>query len=184
MKNENSRNIKENFKNFGYDLCCNLAHLRDEIIAKEEAILQLIAIRSTIISHSVMPNIILKKTFKLKPSGFQVAAEKSFSLHGSAVTQQIVNAINQKLSSLRTTSGAGTLQFKPDNMGHYSVQMNHNFQKFFEEDAVCAILDVMEILGWNFRFQYDSESSSVKVTGSSMTSKELFIFTKDANSSF
>ena len=183
MKNENSRNIRK-ISNFGYDLCCNLAHLGDEIIAKEEAILQIIAIRSAIISHSVMPNIILKKTFKVKPSGFQVAAEKSFSLHGSAVTQQIVNAINQKLSSLRTTSGAGTLQFKLNNMGHYSVQMNHNFQKFFEEDAVCAILDVMEILGWNFRFQYDSESSSMRVNGSSMTSRELFIFTKDANSSF
>ena len=126
-----------------------------------------------------MPNIILKKTFKIKPSGFQVATEKSFSLHGSAVSAPIVNAINQKLASLRLAAGANRLQFTPDSYGHYGCQMNHNFQKYYEEDAVCAILDVMEILGWKFRFQYDSESSSNKVSGSSITTRELFIFSKE-----
>lgn len=43
---------------------------------------------------------------------------------------------------------------------------------------VVAILDVMEVLGWSFRFQYDSESHSAKVNGSSFTSRELFIFHK------
>ena len=125
-----------------------------------------------------MPHIILKKTFKVKPSGFQVAAEKSMSLHGSAVNSSVVNAINQKLASLRLVGGARPLVFQPDKYGHYSAQMNHDFQKHHEEDAICAVLDVMEILGWTFRFQYDSESSSAKVSGSSVTSRELFIFSK------
>mmetsp|Transcript_16766 Transcript_16766/g.27876 ORF Transcript_16766/g.27876 Transcript_16766/m.27876 type:complete len:128 (-) Transcript_16766:181-564(-) len=125
-----------------------------------------------------MPHIIVKKTFKIKPSGFQVAAEKSFSIHGSAVNASIVNAINQKLASLRLVGGAKPLVFQHDQHGHYSAQMNHEYQKYHEEDAVCAILDVMEILGWTFRFQYDSESSSAKVSGSSITSRELFIFSK------
>mmetsp|Transcript_16765 Transcript_16765/g.27874 ORF Transcript_16765/g.27874 Transcript_16765/m.27874 type:complete len:128 (-) Transcript_16765:161-544(-) len=125
-----------------------------------------------------MPHIIVKKTFKIKPSGFQVAAEKSFSIHGSAVNASIVNAINQKLASLRLVGGAKPLVFQPDRHGHYSTQMNHEYQKYHEEDAICAILDVMEILGWTFRFQYDSESSSAKVSGSSITSRELFIFSK------
>ena len=125
-----------------------------------------------------MPHIILKKTFKIKPSGFQVAAEKSLSLHGSAVNPSVVNAINQKVAFLRLVSSAKPLMFQPDRYGHYSCQMNHDFQKYHEEDAICAILDVMEILGWTFRFQYDSESSSTKVSGSSVTLRELFIFSK------
>ena len=125
-----------------------------------------------------MPHIILKKTFKVKPSGFQVAAEKSMSLHGSAVNASVVNAINQKLASLRLVGGAKPLVFHPDKNGHYTAKLNHDFQKHHEEDAICAILDVMEIMGWTFRFQYDSESSSAKVSGSSVTSRELFIFSK------
>ncbi len=125
-----------------------------------------------------MPHIILKKTFKIKPSGFQVATEKSFSLHGSAVDSSVITALNQKLASLRLVSSAKRLQFQADRQGHYSCQLNHDFQKYHEEDAICAILDVMEILGWEFRFQYDSESQSVKVSGSSVTTRELFIFSK------
>jgi hypothetical protein len=128
-----------------------------------------------------MPNIILKKTFKIKPGGFQVATEKSFSLHGSAVDPSLVNALNQKLATLKLSSQARPIAFRPDRSGHYGCQMNHDFQKYHEEDAVCAILDVMEILGWTFRFQYDSESSSNKVSGSSVTSRELFIFSKAAH---
>jgi hypothetical protein len=127
-----------------------------------------------------MPNIILKKTFKIMPGGFKVATEKSFSLHGSA-DSSIVNAINQKLATLKlTNSQARPIAFKMDNFGHYSCEMNHDFQKYYEEDAICCIMDVMEILGWTFRFQYDSESSSVKMSGSSITSRELFIFSKTA----
>lgn len=129
-------------------------------------------------SNNEMPNVILKKTFKVKPSGFQVAAEKSFSFHGSAVTPSLINAINQKLATIQYVGKANRLQFKPDNAGHYACAMNHDCQKHNEEDAVVAILDVMEILGWTFRFQYDSEAHSTKVSGSSFTSRELFIFQK------
>ena len=123
-------------------------------------------------------SLILKKTFKVKPSGFQVANEKSFSWHG-AVSEDLIHAVNQKLSALRLHGRSNRIAFGLDATGHYSCSMNHDFQKFHEEDAVVAVLDVMELLGWTFRFQYDSESHSTKVSGASFTSKELFIFHKD-----
>ena len=123
-----------------------------------------------------MPTIILKKTFKIKPAGFQVAHEKSFSFHGTAVDQTLVYNINQKLASIRYTNGASAVQFAPDKAGHFYAAMNHNCQKHHEEDVICAILDTMEILGWTFRFQWDSESSSQRMNGASFTSRELFLF--------
>lgn len=124
-----------------------------------------------------MPTIILKKTFKIKPSGFQVAAEKSFSFHGG-VQPDFIHAINQKLGSLRLHGNSQRLNFALNSTGHYSANMNHDFQKYHEEDAIVGILDVMELLGWTFKFQYDSESQSTKVGGSSFTSRELFLFHK------
>jgi hypothetical protein len=56
--------------------------------------------------------------------------------------------------------------------------MNHDYQKCHLEDAIVSVLDVMESLGWTFQFQYDSESLSQKVNGSSFTRRELFLFHK------
>jgi hypothetical protein len=124
-----------------------------------------------------MPNIILKKTFKIKPSGFQVKAEKSFSFHGQ-VSADMITAVNQRLGALQLAKSSNRLHFNMDPFRHYFAEMNHDFQKYHEEDAVVAILDVMEILGWTFKFQYDSSSQSVQMGGSSSTARELFIFTK------
>ena len=126
-----------------------------------------------------MPHVIIKKTFKIKPSGFQVSAEKNFSLHGAAVTPELVNALNQGLSVVKCVGKAERIQFQVSKFNlHYTAHMNHDFQKYNEEDAVVALLDTMEVLGWNFRFQYDAELSSVKGVGSSVTNRELFLFSK------
>lgn len=125
-------------------------------------------------------NIILKKTFKTKPSGFQVANEKSFSFHGS-VSPEMIRFINSKLTQLRLAGTANPLSFSMDKTGHYSAYMNHDFQKYHEEDAIVAILDVMEGLGWQFRFQYDTELNSVKLRGESFTKREMFIFSNGAH---
>jgi len=124
-----------------------------------------------------MPKIILKKTFKVKPGGFKVANEKSFSFHG-AITPDMIGVVNQKLACLRLTGGANRIAFNVDQYGHYFCPMNHAFQKYHEEDAIVCILDAMEILGWTFRFQYDTELSSSRTSGASMTSRELFLFHK------
>ena len=126
-----------------------------------------------------MPHVILKKTFKVKPAGFQVANEKSFSFHG-AVSPVMIEAINQKLASLRLFGRSNRIVFALDSRGHYACFMNHDFQKYHEEDCIVSVLDVMEFLGWTFRFQYDSESRSAKVSGSSFTSRELFLFHKNS----
>mmetsp|Transcript_12903 Transcript_12903/g.24232 ORF Transcript_12903/g.24232 Transcript_12903/m.24232 type:complete len:127 (+) Transcript_12903:49-429(+) len=124
-----------------------------------------------------MPNILLKKTYKIKPSGFQVANEKRFSFHGH-MTPDLVDAINRRLGIIHLKSGASNLQFKLDEYGHYSAPMNHEYQKHHEEDAVVAILDLMEEQGYNFKFQYDQEIMSVKFAGDSITKREVFIFNR------
>jgi len=118
--------------------------------------------------------VIIKKTFKIKTSGFQ--AEKNFTLHGAAVTPELVNALNQGLGVVECVDTANRIQFKMSkkNLVHYTAAMNHDFQKNNEEDAMVALLDTMEVLGWNFRFQYDAELWS----GSSRTNRELFVFYK------
>jgi hypothetical protein len=97
-----------------------------------------------------MPTIILKKTFKVKDELLTKTTERFFSLHGSAVTDDtsIVQAINQKLGSIRYVKGGNVLSFKLDAKNHYVANLNHECQKHNEEDIVAAILDVMEIMGW------------------------------------
>ena len=124
-----------------------------------------------------MPNILLKKTFKIKPSGFSVKAEKTLTFHGS-MSNDMINLINQRVGLLRLVSAAGKLTFRMDSYGHFAANMNHDFQKFHEEDAVVAILDIMQELGFDFKFQYDQEVHSDKVTGSSYTKREVFVFNK------
>ena len=121
--------------------------------------------------------IILKKTFKYKPSGFSMSTEKTYSFHGP-MTSDMVTYVNEKLQKLRLSNGANMLQFKMNNVGHFHGSMNHNAQKYHEEDFVCVMLEAMEELGYYFRFQYDAETFSTKMTGDSFTSKELFIFHK------
>lgn len=124
-----------------------------------------------------MPTIILKKTFKIKPAGFQVKNEKSFSFHGAAASDpQLIGAVNQALGNIRYSNGANRLSFAVDQSGHYYAAMNHDCQKYHEEDIICTILDTMEILGWNFKFEWDSELSSARVNGGSLTSRELYMF--------
>ena len=118
-----------------------------------------------------MPNILLKKTFKIKSN----AAEKSFTFHGS-IRDELIDFINSRLGIIRLASGANGVQFKMDSYGHFIAQMNHNYQKYHEEDAVVCILDAMEELGYEFKFEYDQVISSM--TGSSVTKREVFVFNK------
>lgn len=124
-----------------------------------------------------MPNILLKKTFKIKPSGFSVKAEKTFSFHGS-MSNDTINLINERVGMLRLAGKANRINFQMDNLGHFSANLNHDFQKYHEEDAVVAILDIMQELGYTFKFQYDQEVFSEKMTGNSFTKREIFIFNK------
>ena len=126
-----------------------------------------------------MPHIILKKTFKNKGSGALGIREKNFSLHGAAVTPELVHALNQGLDVVQCVGSARPIQFQMSIKNrHQTAEMNHDFQKYNEEDAVVALLDTMEILGWNFRFEYDAELMSAKAGGSSVTKRELYIFSK------
>jgi hypothetical protein len=126
-----------------------------------------------------MPHIILKKTFKMRPTGFQVSNEKSYSFHGGSMNKAIISPINAKLAGLHLLATSSRPQFQWDGArGQYRAPINHDCQKYHEEDIVVAILDVMEQMGWAFRFQYDVEAMSSNIAGGSITSRELFIFSK------
>ena len=125
-----------------------------------------------------MPTIILKKTFKIKPSGFSFSTEKAFSFHGG-ISQAIIDEINRVMKCIRVGPGCLTPNFKMDEHGHYYAKMNHESQKHYEEDFVVAIFDIMESMGYAFRFQYDTSIQSDKIVGGdSVTSREMFVFQK------
>jgi hypothetical protein len=129
-----------------------------------------------------MPSIILKKTLKIKASGFQ-RNEKSYSFHGGSVKRDLIALVNDRLSKLTYTGNASTPVFRWDGEhGRYITHLNHDCQKYHEEDIIVAILDAMEEMGWTFKFQYDADVSSSQTTGASITSREMFIFQKtDSN---
>ena len=129
-----------------------------------------------------MPTFLLKKTFRIKDEFLTKTTERFFSLHGSAVTDDasIVQAINQKLRSIPYVKGSNVVAFKLDAKQHYVANLNHECQKHNEEDIVAAILDVMEIMGWSFKFQYDTQIMTAKTLQihDSNTTSEIFIFQK------
>ena len=120
-------------------------------------------------------HIVLKKTWKCKAN--QVANEKSFAFIGSIQSSEI-DLINQRLATIRGIGKAGVLRFGMDGEGHYSAQMNHDAQKYREDDYMVCIFDALEQLGWTFKFQYDSEFTSIKAFSGSVTRKECFLFHK------
>jgi hypothetical protein len=119
-----------------------------------------------------MPTIILKKTCRYTEGMLVNTIERSFSFHGSAVDVSFIATINQKLHNIRYAQGSNMVAFGLDAKHHYSAGLNHKCQKHNEEDVVVAILDVMETMGWSFKFQYDTENLS----GSAGTANEMFIF--------
>ena len=100
--------------------------------------------------------------------------ERAFSFHGSAVDASLVMTINENLTRIHYAQGSNLVAFGLDAKHHYSAALNHKCQKHNEEDVVVAILDVMETMGWSFKFQYDTENAS----DSAGTSNEMFIFQK------
>ena len=65
-----------------------------------------------------MPSLILKKTWKIKPSGFSVKNEKNFSLHGS-FDESLISTLTSNLVNLKLTHNANPLRFILDDAGHY-----------------------------------------------------------------
>lgn len=124
-----------------------------------------------------MPSIIFKKTFKMRPSGFKVGEAKVFSFHGN-VPKEVIDSVNQNLGLIQLQKDANKAYFEIDETGHYTTKINHNFQKYHEEDAIVVVLDEMEKHGYTFKFEYDQEIHSVKFSGDSYTKREVFIFHK------
>mmetsp|Transcript_13029 Transcript_13029/g.18449 ORF Transcript_13029/g.18449 Transcript_13029/m.18449 type:complete len:209 (-) Transcript_13029:19-645(-) len=126
-----------------------------------------------------MPSIVLKKTFK--ELEHRVGDTKELSFHGTSVTRSMIDNVNDAMKTIKLASGTKPISFTWDGRkGHYVARMDYAFQKAYEEDAVAEILDVMEGMGWNFRFQYDAEFSKNRFLGNdSETSNELWIFSKE-----
>ena len=95
-------------------------------------------------------NVILKKTWKAKANQYQT--EKGFSFHGT-IKESDIDFINTRLRLISSCGKTGKLQFKMDNFGHFSANMNHDMQKYREEDYIVCIFDALETSGWGFKFQ-------------------------------
>ena len=122
--------------------------------------------------------IILKKTWAAKSNTF--ANEKTLTLHGRAVSEELVNEINEELADLVYTNGANEAQFAVwAPTGHYRIRLNHQCQEYHEEDIIASILGVMKYKGWTFRFQYDTEFHSSQAFSDKHTRREMFIFEKE-----
>lgn len=95
------------------------------------------------------------------------------------MTRALIDHVNDAMGTIRLSGPDALAPVFRWKDGHYYASMNHNFQKRHEEDAVAEILDVMESMGWDFKFQYDTSFSSEKVFSESETSNELWIFHKE-----
>ena len=118
-----------------------------------------------------MPTIILKKTFRVKTC----SNEKSFSFHGG-ISKAIIDEVNRMMQRISVKSNSLIPNFRINDYGHYYAPMNHESQKHHEEDFVVVIFDVMETMGYTFRFQYDTEIGG----NDRVTSREMFVFQKTA----
>jgi hypothetical protein len=77
------------------------------------------------------------------------------------MAKAMIVPINAKLASLHHHGKSATPQFQWDGAtGHHRTPINHDCQKHHEERIVVAILDVMEQMGWRFRFQHDAAPSA------------------------
>jgi PDZ domain len=117
-------------------------------------------------------SVIFKKTFKQKGMG---NVSQALSFHGQGVDKAMVDTVNRHLGAIRYCATANPLKFTKDDKAHYVVEMNHDCQKYHEEDALAAVFDAMEVLGWGFRFQY---ASQYQTSNSSHTFRDIFIFAK------
>ena len=117
-----------------------------------------------------MPTIILKKTFRVKTC----SNEKSFSFHGGGITRTMIDEVNRVMQRVRLNRDNLIPDFQINEYGHYYAIMNRESPKYHEEDFVVAIFDVMETMGYTFRFQYDTEIGN----SNSVTSREMFVFQK------
>ena len=123
-----------------------------------------------------MPTIILKTTFKIIPAAFSNRTEKAFSFHGG-ISKAIINEVNRVLQRIRV-GDSHTPIFQMDAYGHYFAKMSGPGHMNYEEDFVVAIFDVMEKMGYSFRFQYDTNIQSDRISIESHTNREMFVFQK------
>lgn len=105
------------------------------------------------------------------------ATEKKFSFHGASMTRQLAVLVQNAWNEIKLVKDTKPLQLRQNESATWYADMDHNFQKYHEEDAVAAVMDAMAMAGWKFRFQYDSELNSSKLAGSSSFSRrEMFVF--------
>lgn len=109
----------------------------------------------------------------------KVSNEKRFSFHGEAMSSELALLIQKKWDKIALVKDAKRLVMRRLKATmYYYADMDHYYQKYHEEDALVAVLDVMALDGWKFKFQYDSEMSSNKVVGASFSRREMFVFQK------
>eukprot|EP01130_Rhizamoeba_saxonica_P000119 TRINITY_DN10136_c0_g1_i1.p1 TRINITY_DN10136_c0_g1~~TRINITY_DN10136_c0_g1_i1.p1 ORF type:complete len:125 (-),score=13.41 TRINITY_DN10136_c0_g1_i1:28-402(-) len=120
-----------------------------------------------------MSHVFLKKEFKTT-SG-KVSNKKFLTIVTRMDVGAIVNTINDHLGQM-TVKNKPMDRFFAMEGNNFSLCMNHDIQKFLEEDIILLVFDIFQDNGLGFVFQYDSQSMSQRAMSASITSKEIFIF--------
>ena len=110
-----------------------------------------------------MPSIVLKKTSTERGLVF-------FSLHGTFVSKQLIEHVNDALSTIPHGADYSPAMFAwNEGHGHYSCQSNNYHDN--EEDVLSEILEVMECMNWKFhQHNQTSDSSSSQYSPTNINS--------------
>lgn len=71
-----------------------------------------------------------------------------------------------------------TLNFKQDDRGHYAASISYECLMHYEQDYIAAIFDVMDQMGYAFKFEYDSRFKIPRFANDDETNQMTFIFQK------
>eukprot|EP01128_Nolandella_sp_AFSM9_P012300 TRINITY_DN913_c0_g1_i1.p1 TRINITY_DN913_c0_g1~~TRINITY_DN913_c0_g1_i1.p1 ORF type:complete len:141 (-),score=31.04 TRINITY_DN913_c0_g1_i1:141-563(-) len=119
-------------------------------------------------------HVFLKKEFKMKNGS--VANKKSLTLTAHHNIKNIVAAVNGEIAQYQLKGKpVKGLQFNAFG-SHYILEMNHDIQKFLEEDIILCCMDRLSTSGYRFLCQVDSSINSQRMTGASITQREVWTY--------
>eukprot|EP01130_Rhizamoeba_saxonica_P007845 TRINITY_DN3172_c0_g1_i1.p1 TRINITY_DN3172_c0_g1~~TRINITY_DN3172_c0_g1_i1.p1 ORF type:complete len:115 (-),score=16.40 TRINITY_DN3172_c0_g1_i1:55-399(-) len=91
----------------------------------------------------------------------------------------IIDTINEILPQYAYDGKTlGTYFLFDEETEKFSLHMDHDIQKYLEEDIIVLVFDIMYDHGYVHCFEFDQVINSMRALSASVTSKEVFVFTK------
>ena len=137
-----------------------------------------------------MPNIILCRNTerritrgRRRRGGGEQTAEARLTFHGTSVTKQLIQHINDAMNTVRTVSSThknniGNPNFVWDKTScHYCAVLVGDLVQRHSDDFMVEILDVIEAMGWECQFEQSAPATKSPITGNEISS-DKWIFSK------